>query len=158
MYGIGLGLSIPQITNVVLTDVDSDRAGAASGANNTAKQMGVSLGVAVIGSLLSSRTIASAVSRVNGASGLSPEVKAKATTLLRANGVTFVPPTRATDAEITTLRRIFVDSLASGAKWPLLFGCATGTLSIAVSFLIPRLDLAHHAADIDDEVRLAAAH
>ena len=158
LYGVGLGLSIPQITNVVLTDVDSDRAGAASGANNTAKQMGVSLGVAVIGSLLSSRTIASAVSRVNGSTALSPDVKTRAAALLRSNGVTFVPPARATDAEIATLRRIFVDSLASGAKWPLLFGCATGAVSIVVSFLIPRLDPAHRLADVDDDVRLAAAH
>ena len=158
LYGVGLGLSIPQITNVVLTDVDSDRAGAASGANNTAKQMGVSLGVAVIGSLLSSRTIASAVSRVNSASGLSPGVKTRAAELLRANGVTFVPPAQASETEIATLRRIFVDSLASGAKWPLLFGCVTGTVSIIVSFFIPRLDPAHSIAGIDDEVRLAAAH
>lgn len=158
MYGIGLGLSLPQITNIVLSDVDPDRAGAAGGANNTAKQMGVSLGVAVIGSLLSSRTIAIAVSKVHASSELSPEIKTSAASLLRANGVTFVPPTRATTTEVAALRRIFVDSLASGARWPLLFGCITGSISIVVSFLIPRVDLGHDVTDVGDEVRLAAAH
>ncbi|MCU1394027.1 MAG: drug resistance transporter, EmrB/QacA subfamily [Ilumatobacteraceae bacterium] len=158
MYGIGFGLSIPQITNIVLTEVEPDKAGAASGANNTAKQMGVSLGVAIIGSLVTSRTIASAVDRVGNASSLSPELKAQAAALLRKNGVTFIPPAHASAADVATLRRIFVEGLASGAKWPLVFSCITGLVSLIVSFGIPRRPAAAHDVVIDDEARLAAAH
>jgi EmrB/QacA subfamily drug resistance transporter len=159
LYGMGFGLSIPQITNIVLTDVEADKAGAAGGANNTAKQMGVSLGVAIIGSLLSSRTIAAALQRVDSTPGLSTAVRSQAAALLRRNGVTFSPPAGAAPSEVTALRRIFVDALASGAKWPLLFSCATGVVSLAVSFLIPRSTvIAGHPVTIDEETRLAAAH
>ncbi|MCU1368415.1 MAG: family efflux transporter permease subunit, partial [Ilumatobacteraceae bacterium] len=158
MYGIGFGLAIPQITNIVLTDVAPEKTGAASGANNTAKQMGISLGVAVIGALLTSRMIASALDRVHDATGLSSGVRTSASALLRTNGVSFVPPPKASPAEVATLRRIFVDSLATGAKWPLVFSCITGLISFAVSFLIPKIDSESSGASIDDEVRLAASH
>ncbi|MCU1397969.1 MAG: drug resistance transporter, EmrB/QacA subfamily [Acidimicrobiales bacterium] len=158
MYGVGFGLAIPQITNIVLTDVEPEKTGAASGANNTAKQMGISLGVAVIGALLTSRMIASATGRVHDSTGLSSGVRTSASALFRANGVTFVPPPAASPAEVATLRRIFVDSLATGAKWPLVFSCITGLVSFAVSFLIPKIGAEHAAARIDDDVRLAASH
>ncbi len=158
MFGIGFGLSIPQITNIVLSDIDPEKAGAAGGANNTAKQMGVSLGVAIIGSLLSSRTIASAIGRVARSTDLSADVKMRATALFRANGVTFVPPKQATTEEMATLHRIFVEALASGAKWPLLFSCTTGVVSFAISFLIPRSGQPTVRAAAAVDVRLAATH
>lgn len=159
LYGIGFGLCLPQITNIVLADVDTDKAGAAGGANNTAKQMGVSLGVAVIGALLSSRTIASGLDRLDSTTGLSPAVRTSATALLRANGVSFVPPEQATPAEVIILRRVFVDSLASGSRWPLVFAGLTGLIALGVSFRIPNLrPLNEHSSVIDEEGRLAAAH
>ena len=158
MYGVGFGLAIPQITNIVLTDIEPEKTGAASGANNTAKQMGISLGVAIIGALLTSRMIASAIDRVHDTTALSPGVRTSAAVLFRSNGVTFAPPANATPHEVATLRRIFVDSLATGAKWPLVFSCITGLVSLAVSFLIPKIDHESSGSRIDDEVRLAASH
>lgn len=159
LYGIGFGLCLPQITNIVLADVDTDKAGAAGGANNTAKQMGVSLGVAVIGALLSSRTIASGLDRLDRTSGLSPAVRTSAAALLRTNGVSFVPPAQATPTEVIILRRVFVDSLASGSRWPLVFAGLTGVIALGVSFKIPNLrPLNERSSAIDDEARLAAAH
>ncbi|MEZ4668281.1 MAG: MFS transporter [Anaerolineae bacterium] len=52
VYGIGLGLAIAQLANVVLSDIPSNKAGAASGANNTLRQLGASLGIAIIGAVL----------------------------------------------------------------------------------------------------------
>jgi MFS family permease len=52
LYGIGVGLAIAQLTNIVLSDVPPQKAGVASGANNTVRQMGASLGIAVIGAIL----------------------------------------------------------------------------------------------------------
>ncbi len=159
LYGIGFGLCLPQITNIVLADVDTDKAGAAGGANNTAKQMGVSLGVAVIGALLSSRTIASGLDRLDTTTDLSPAVRTSAAALLRTNGVSFVPPEQATPAEVTILRRVFVESLASGARWPLVFAALTGVVALGVSFMIPNLrPLNEHSSAIDEEARLAAVH
>ena len=39
-----------------------------------------------------------------------------------------------------------------------LFACVTGAARIAVSFFIPPLHPAHRVDDVDDEVRMAAAH
>ena len=74
-YGIGFGLSVAQLTNVVLSDVAPEKSGAAGGANNTARQVGFAIGIAVIGSLLSSRTIAVAIERVQGSVLLPPDVQ-----------------------------------------------------------------------------------
>lgn len=52
VYGVGLGLAIAQLANLVLSDIPSNKAGAASGANNTLRQLGASLGIAIIGAVL----------------------------------------------------------------------------------------------------------
>ncbi len=52
VYGVGIGLAIAQLSNIVLSDVPPSRVGAASGANNTIRQVGASLGIALIGAVL----------------------------------------------------------------------------------------------------------
>lgn len=159
LCGMGAGLAVPQLTNVVLTDVDAAKAGAASGANNTARQMGISLGVAIIGALLSSRTIAAASDRITADSALSEPVRSEASRLIRSKGVSFDSPAGATTGEVAALRRIFVESLAAGARWPLLFGCLTGVLSLGASFLIPRVRHDHpNVAFVMQEDTLEVAH
>src|SRR6185436_9543248 len=46
------GLAIAQLANIVLSDIPSDKAGVGSGANNTIRQIGASLGIAIIGAVL----------------------------------------------------------------------------------------------------------
>jgi EmrB/QacA subfamily drug resistance transporter len=138
LFGVGLGFASSQLTNVVLSEVPPDHAGTASGANTTVRQMGAALGIAVIGSLLTTQTIRSAVSHVSSSS-LSPAVKAAASARVRASGVGFSPPpgTSATDA--ATLRHVLETSLANGARPALLFAAAVVSIGAALSFLIPRL-------------------
>lgn len=52
LYGTGVGLAIAQLANIVLSDIPADKAGLASGANNTIRQLGASLGIAIIGAVL----------------------------------------------------------------------------------------------------------
>lgn len=52
LYGAGVGLAIAQLANIVLSDIPPQKAGVASGANNTIRQIGASLGIAVIGAVL----------------------------------------------------------------------------------------------------------
>lgn len=153
-YGLGFGLSVAQLTNVVLSDVAPEKSGAAGGANNTARQVGFSIGIAVIGTLLSSRTIAVAVDRVSGATALSPGVRDAAVSAIRAGGVTFVPPPTATAAETSLLERLFVDAISIGARTPLIFAASAVLISLGITWLIPTpherpLDPA--AVDLADE-------
>lgn len=52
LYGLGLGLAIAQLSNLVLSDIPGNKAGQASGATNTVRQLGASLGIALIGAVL----------------------------------------------------------------------------------------------------------
>ena len=48
-YGAGIGFAGAQLTNVVLSEIPNESSGVASGANTTVRQVGMALGVAVIG-------------------------------------------------------------------------------------------------------------
>jgi EmrB/QacA subfamily drug resistance transporter len=54
LYGMGLGLAIAQLTSVVLGDIPAQYYGAGSGANNTLRQVGAAIGVAILGAVLAS--------------------------------------------------------------------------------------------------------
>lgn len=51
LYGLGLGLTSAQLTNVSLADVPPAQAGQASGTQSTARQVGAALGIALIGTV-----------------------------------------------------------------------------------------------------------
>jgi MFS family permease len=55
-FGIGVGISSAQLTNVMLYDVPPAKSGIASGANATARQVGAALGAAIIGTILDTQT------------------------------------------------------------------------------------------------------
>jgi len=52
IYGAGVGLAIAQLANITLGDVPPQKAGVGSGATNTIRQLGSSLGIAIIGAVL----------------------------------------------------------------------------------------------------------
>jgi MFS family permease len=52
VYGGGFGLSIAQLANLVLSDIPTRKAGVASGAVNTIRQVGAALGIALIGAIM----------------------------------------------------------------------------------------------------------
>ncbi|MGW3662252.1 MFS transporter [Streptomyces sp. NPDC005141] len=56
LVGIGVGLVSPALAGAALAAVPPERAGMAGGAVNTVRQLGYALGVAVFGTVLTSRT------------------------------------------------------------------------------------------------------
>jgi MFS family permease len=52
LFGIGAGMVNSPITNGVMSGVPKSQAGVASGMNSSARQLGQSLGVAIVGSVL----------------------------------------------------------------------------------------------------------
>lgn len=55
LYGVGVGLAIAQLTNVTLSDIPLQYAGSGSGANNTIRQVGAAIGVAVLGAVFAAQ-------------------------------------------------------------------------------------------------------
>src|SRR3954454_16880288 len=87
LFGIGIGFGGSQLTNVILSDVEPEKSGAASGANSTVRMIGSSLGVAIMSALLSVFTVRHAVDGVRATSGLSDDVRAHALTSIHRGGV-----------------------------------------------------------------------
>lgn len=54
LAGIGMGLTFAPISTMALASVDSERHGVASGTNNTIRELGVAVGVAVLASIFAS--------------------------------------------------------------------------------------------------------
>lgn len=52
LFGVGMGLTMSQISNISLSAVSVQQAGEASGVNNTLRQVGMTLGSAILGAVL----------------------------------------------------------------------------------------------------------
>jgi len=61
VYGIGVGMATAQLTNVIMTDVPADESGQASGLQSTFRQLGSTLGIAILGAALISTFNASTI-------------------------------------------------------------------------------------------------
>ena len=137
VYGLGVGFATTQLTNVVLFDVDPERSGVAGGANSTARQVGLALGVAVMGSMLSLAVVTRTVQRIRSAP-LGAVVKGHAIAQVRSAGVSFSPrDVSAHDAVV--LKHAFVAAIASSARVPLLFAAGMIALAGLLSLCLPRV-------------------
>jgi EmrB/QacA subfamily drug resistance transporter len=69
VFGLGVGFASSQLTNVILSDIDPDKAGVAGGANTTVRQVGLALGIATFASFIdaSTRANGSPTAVANGA-------------------------------------------------------------------------------------------
>src|SRR5262249_58184466 len=52
LFGIGVGFASSQLTNVILSDIDPDKAGVASGTNTTVRQVGLALRIETLSSII----------------------------------------------------------------------------------------------------------
>ena len=153
LFGVGYGFASSQLVNVVLSDVPRDKAGVASAANTTARQVGAALGVAVMGAVLSAQTIRRATHAV-AQSDLAASVKAQATTQIRARGVSFVPPRNSSAHDLAVLGKTMTSSISDGARPALLFAATLAFMGALVALLIPDTSslLSHGPPSIEFDV------
>ena len=140
LYGAGSGVANSQLTNVVLWGIPSERAGAAGGANSTARQLGAALGAATLGTLLTVHTINSAVSSVHAA-GLPTPVSDSAVSGIESMGANWQAPAGLSADQATTLNHLFDSAVASGARWALGFAAVMFLAGGLLSLLIPQIQL-----------------
>ncbi len=139
LFGTGIGFATAQLTNVILSDIDADKSGVASGANTTVRQVGAALGIAVIGSILTVQTIHHTVDRVRATPAVSTPVKARSIVAINARGPSFRPPPRTPPTEAAALNRALEDGVADGSRVALLFAAGVVALGSLLSLFIPRL-------------------
>jgi EmrB/QacA subfamily drug resistance transporter len=138
LFGIGVGFASSQLTNVILSDIDKDKAGVASGTNTTVRQVGAALGIAVIGSLLNAHTIKQAIRSVHAIT-LPHGVETATIARIRAQGVNFTPPPGTPREQAIALARALERSVVAGARPALLFAAGVVTLGAFLSLLIPNI-------------------
>jgi EmrB/QacA subfamily drug resistance transporter len=130
LFGAGFGLSLPQLTNFVLASVPFQRAGVASAANNTIRQISAAFGVAVLGAVMVAQI--SAVGHADLAvANLPLAMKDSLGNLLSSGlsgGVAPSLPPSLNPTTLGTIHAVITDSITQGVRW------ATFTAAIFVSF------------------------
>jgi len=123
-----------------LTSVPWQRAGVASGTNNTVRQVGSAFGVAVIGAVLVAQI--SSVGRADlAANPIIPDtVKAYLQTVLDSGltgGITPSLPSNLTIPVLEAIRTVFDDAITQGTRLAALVAAIFVSLGAASSLLIP---------------------
>ncbi len=137
LFGIGIGFAGSQLTNVILSDIEPEKSGAASGANSTVRMIGAALGTSVVSTLLSSQTINHGIDALRSATGLTPSVRDAAITQLHTAGVDFAPVHGLGAHDVAILTRALENAVADGARPPLIYAFIVVAIGAALSFLIP---------------------
>ena len=115
-----------------------EKAGVASGANSTARQLGAALGAAMMGSLVTVQTTSHAVDAVNAA-GLPAGLTDTAVNGIEAMGANWQIPAGATPDQAASLQRAFEQALTSGVRWALAWAALLVFGGALMSLLIPQV-------------------
>ena len=90
LFGIGAGLLLSQLGNVIMSSVDPHKTNEAGGLQGTAQNLGASLGTALIGAILIAALTSGFTSRVENNPDIPPEVAAEVAQAAEA-GIPVVP-------------------------------------------------------------------
>jgi len=125
LMAAGLGLVTSPATEAVMGALRPDQAGAGSAVNDTVRELGGTLGVAVVGSVMSTVYAATVV---DGLADLPAEVRDLATESVVAGlAVAAQSPDPGT---ADAVRQAFVDGLSAGS-WVCAGACVVGALAVA---------------------------
>src|SRR5262249_27661509 len=136
LYGTGIGFAGAQLTNVVLWQIPKESSGVASGANTTVRQVGMALGVAMIGALLTTLTISHATSTIDQSSMATP-VKTQAVAGIHSLGANYQPPPSTSTSDISTITHAIQHGVIGGTRAALIFAFVVVAIGGLLSFLIP---------------------
>jgi EmrB/QacA subfamily drug resistance transporter len=147
LFGFGMGLIMGQTNNLALSAVPVRESGEAAGVSNTFRQVGMSLGSAVIGSILISSLGANLSAGVAQSSIIPPGSKTEiANTISKhasdiefGNTASFTNIPREISQEIATISH---QATINSDKTVFMWGMFFGFLALLLSMIIPRRHLA----------------
>src|SRR6185436_16618353 len=90
LFGIGAGLLLSQLGNVIMSSVDPEKTNEAGGLQGTAQNLGASLGTALIGAILIAALTSGFTSRVENNPAVPDDVAAQVTQTTE-EGIPVVP-------------------------------------------------------------------
>lgn len=150
VFAVGFGLAFSQLANLTLSAVSVQQAGEASGLNNTFRQLGATLGQALIGALLLSALTTQLNKDVSSSKVLPPASKPSvaaaaadsAKSLGTAENNKKVPPVIA--KEVTRIKN---DAIIKGVRTGLIATISVAIIALVLSTQLPMRS--HHGEDVD---------
>jgi EmrB/QacA subfamily drug resistance transporter len=116
LFGLGAGIAMPSATDIIMATLPTARAGVGSAVNDTVRELGGALGVAVIGSVAATSYTSTLRTDLTRFPELTDPVRSAITDNVGA-AIDMSHQLGANGAEVATLARTaFVDSM-SGALW-----------------------------------------
>jgi hypothetical protein len=110
VLGVGMGLIVSQLGNVVQSSVDASGRGEAGGLQYTGQQLGSSLGVALIGSIVLIGLTGAFVSNIEDDPAIADDIEIQITAAVE-EGIDFVP----SDQVETVIREAGIDEATTAA-------------------------------------------
>ena len=160
VYGAGVGLCFSQLTNLTLSAVSVNEAGEASGVNNTIRQVGSSLGSAIIGVILLTTLSSNLHSRVHSSSVLPESSKVAIADEVAAQssavefGVPISSKVQLSSQEKKEIKNIANQSTVDSNKSILLVTVGFTILAFLASTQLPNT----HNIEKDESLAPAGAH
>ncbi|UDY35156.1 MFS transporter [Dermatobacter hominis] len=159
VLGIGMGLIVSQLGNVVQSSVDASGRGEAGGLQYTGQQLGSSVGVALIGALVLAGLTNVFIDRIAEDERIAPEV-AQQVSVAAGDGVDFVASDQlAAAAEEAGIDEGSADAIVDDYEQAQLRALKTGLLATGVLALLSLMSTRHLPDTVprDDDERAPAA-
>ena len=141
-FGLGFGLMISQLINLTLSAVSVQMAGEASGVNNTSRQIGTSLGQALIGALLISSLVTQLTHDVSASkvlpSSAKPKIAAEIAEATQSLGTTSGSARNLPEPVIKEIARIKNDAIVSGVKSGMDGVIVATVVALGLSVTLPK--------------------
>jgi EmrB/QacA subfamily drug resistance transporter len=142
LYGIGTGLATAQLANITLTDIPREHVGAGSGANNTVRQVGSAIGVAILGAILAAQIATVGKAELTASVVVPPPAKPAIEQVLD-NGLSGDAPQGTAAATANSpvgraVQQIVDDSITEGTRAASLAAAFFVVLGALSSLLIPQ--------------------
>ena len=140
LFGLGAGIAMPTATDLIMSTLPPARAGVGSAVNDTVRELGGALGVAVIGSVAASMYASDLQGQLDGIGGIPDNVRAALTDNVGAAlGISNSLGTNSAKVGAAA-RDAFVTSM-SGSLW---VGVGLAALATTIAFVhLPKHAPAH---------------
>ncbi len=148
VYGVGIGLALGQLVSTVLGSVPWQRAGVASGTNNTVRQIGSAFGVAVIGAVLVATISAVGQADLAASTIIPNQFKASLGNALNSGltgGIAQSLPPGLTGTQLAAVIAVIKDAITQGTRWAAFTASIFVALGAVSSLLIPNAKAATKA-------------
>ena len=142
LYGVGTGLATAQLAHITLSDIPREQEGAVSGANNTVRQLGSAIGVAILGAILAAQIATVGQAELTASAVVPPPAKPAIARVLD-NGLSGDAP-QGMDARTASspvgraVQQIVDDSITEGTRAAAVAAAIFVVFGALSSLLIPQ--------------------